>query len=53
MSTKLLKYEALTIGIFPRDQLLCDKGKLGCNESSFVGHIIVVFDREHVVRKRS
>ena len=43
MSTKLLKYEALTIGIFPRDQLLCDKGKLGCNESSFVGHIIVVF----------
>ena len=25
--------------MFPRDQLFCDKGKLRCNESSFVGHM--------------
>ena len=27
------------IGMFTRDQLLCDKGK----QAAFVGHIIVVF----------
>ena len=32
----------LTIGMFPRDQLLCDKCKLQCNESSFVGLIISI-----------
>ena len=31
---------AFTIAMFPRDQLFCDKGKLRCNESSFVGHIL-------------
>ena len=29
--------------MFPRDQLLCNKGKLGCNELSFVGYFIVIF----------
>ena len=34
--------KALTIGMFPRDRLLSDKGKLRCNESPFVGHTIVI-----------
>ena len=29
--------------MFLKDQLLCDKGKFQWNESSFVGHIIVIF----------
>ena len=34
--------------MFPRDQLLCDEGKIRCNESSFVGHIIVIFVNKQI-----